>query len=157
VTILIRLILYINYIALIVSLPQPLLPHLKQLQEISFFFLVLEFELRVFISIHSTNRFLWRFFSRQGLKNYLLGLASNWISASWIARITGMSHQHLAQEVSLFCFIQSIITSYPLFLTAFSTHPYILRIINSSKCGYCLPLKSSPLNKTTCGPGGSHL
>jgi hypothetical protein len=48
---------------------------------------------------HSTSPFLWFFFLRSGLANYLPGLL--WttillISASWVARITGTCHQCLA-------------------------------------------------------------
>jgi hypothetical protein len=49
---------------------------------------------------HLQSIFLWLFW-RQGLANYLPGLALNvilLISASQVMRITGMSHQHLASS-----------------------------------------------------------
>jgi hypothetical protein len=42
---------------------------------------------------------LWRAFSRYLLKNYLTRLTSNFDPPDlcfWVARITGVSHQHLA-------------------------------------------------------------
>jgi hypothetical protein len=42
-----------------------------------FFFVVLGLELRAYTLNHSTSHFLWWFFSRQGLTNYLPRLASN--------------------------------------------------------------------------------
>jgi hypothetical protein len=59
-------------------------------------------ELRAYTLSHYTSPFLWWVFSRQGLENYLPGLALNHdflISASWVARIIGVSLWHLASLV----------------------------------------------------------
>jgi hypothetical protein len=48
--------------------------------------------------------FVFSFFLIKGLANYLPGRALNHnplISASWVARITGVSHQHLARFLTL--------------------------------------------------------
>jgi hypothetical protein len=60
-----------------------------------FFWVILGLELRSLYLEPPCQPFLWRFFSRQGLTNYLLGLALN-RNASWVARMTGMSHLHPA-------------------------------------------------------------
>jgi hypothetical protein len=61
---------------------------------------VLESELRACTLSHSTSPFLMKiFFQDRVLQNYLPGLASNCIlliSASLVARITGVSHQRSA-------------------------------------------------------------
>jgi hypothetical protein len=65
-----------------------------------FFFLVLGFELKAYTLSHCTSPFSWWVFSKYGLMNYLPGLASNrdppYLSASWVTRIIGVSHQCLA-------------------------------------------------------------
>jgi hypothetical protein len=42
-----------------------------------YFFAVLGLELRAYTLSHSTSPFLWRFFSKEGLLNYLPGWALN--------------------------------------------------------------------------------
>jgi hypothetical protein len=72
-----------------------------------FFFLVmvLGLELRAFTLSHSTSSFLWRFFFEIGSHKLF---AQCWlrtvillISASWVARIIGMSHWHPATGINL--------------------------------------------------------
>jgi hypothetical protein len=63
-----------------------------------FFFVVLEFELRTYTLSHSTSHFLWWFFE---IVSWTVCPGWFWtaillIAASWVARITGVSHQHLA-------------------------------------------------------------
>jgi hypothetical protein len=63
------------------------------------FFVVLRFELSVYTLSHSTSPFLWWVFWDKVLRAICLGWL--WtvilmISVSWVTRITGMSHQHLA-------------------------------------------------------------
>jgi hypothetical protein len=63
------------------------------------FFAVLGFELRAYTLSHSISPFLWRVF--QDRVSQIICLGWLWttillISASWVARITGMNHQHLA-------------------------------------------------------------
>jgi hypothetical protein len=82
-----------------------------------FFLMVLGLELRAYALSHSASSFLCWVFSRWGLTKYLLGWL--WtiillISATWVARIIGMSHWwpapfpfrsllrfHLLSEISL--------------------------------------------------------
>jgi hypothetical protein len=57
----------------------------------------LGFELGAYTLSHSASPFLWWVFSREGLENYLQAdfePRSLLISASWVARITGVSHWH---------------------------------------------------------------
>jgi hypothetical protein len=61
---------------------------------------VLGLELRAFTLSHSTSPIFVKGFSRQGLENYFLGWLRTLIlliSASYVARVTGISHQHPAQ------------------------------------------------------------
>jgi hypothetical protein len=64
------------------------------------FFVVLEFELRAYTLSHSTSPFSWWiFFKIQSIKLFCLGWVQTailLISASWVARITVVSHWHPA-------------------------------------------------------------
>jgi hypothetical protein len=86
-------------------------PHQNTFKCLSFFFLfnscfaLLGLELRAYTWSHSTSIFLWRVFSRYCGTICLgcLWTAILLVSASWVARIIGVSHQHPAY-VS-FCFL----------------------------------------------------
>jgi hypothetical protein len=73
-------------------------------QPFFFFFLVLGLELKAFTLNHSASPFCDRYFQDR----FSQTICPSWlrttillISASWVAKITGMSHQHLALP---FCF-----------------------------------------------------
>jgi hypothetical protein len=72
-------------------------------------FAVLGFELRTYTFSHFISPFFWWFFQdrvSQTICLAWLGTVILLISASWIARITGMSHQHLTDKRNL----KSVIT-----------------------------------------------
>jgi hypothetical protein len=66
---------------------------------------ILGFELRAYTLSHSTSPFLWWGFSRWGVSRTIcLGWLQTRILlnfASWVARITGLSHQCLVPSLSL--------------------------------------------------------
>jgi hypothetical protein len=63
-----------------------------------FFLVVLGFELRAYTLSHSTSPFLWCFFFEIGSAWADFELWSSWFSATWVARITGVSHQYWAKD-----------------------------------------------------------
>jgi hypothetical protein len=68
---------------------------MPQITAQTFFFLELGLEFRTYTLNHYTSPFLCLVFSRQGLMTYLHGWLWNLfllISASWVARITDLSH-----------------------------------------------------------------
>jgi hypothetical protein len=68
-----------------------------------FFFLIPKLELRAFTSSHSTSPFCDGYFFRDRVSKTIcpgwLQTSILLISASWVARITGVSHQHPAQII----------------------------------------------------------
>jgi hypothetical protein len=63
-----------------------------------FLFVVLAFELRAYTLSQNTSPFLWKVLWDRVWRTICLGWLWNVIlltSASWVARITGVSHQHL--------------------------------------------------------------
>jgi hypothetical protein len=75
---------------------------------ISIFFSVLGLELRAYTLSHSTSPFLWRVFWDRVSKTICPGWLHTTIlliSASWVARITDMSHRCQA-PMSIFVFLQ---------------------------------------------------
>jgi hypothetical protein len=76
-----------------------MISRISELTVFFFFFLVLGLELRVFPWATPPSLFLWRVF--QDRVSWTICLGCLWtkillISISWVARITGMSHQHPA-------------------------------------------------------------
>jgi hypothetical protein len=70
---------------------------LCELSFLSFFFAIVRFEFRAFTLSHCTSPFLWWFFLARVLQTICLGwlwTVSLLIYASWVARITGVSHWH---------------------------------------------------------------
>jgi hypothetical protein len=76
----------------------------RQVNFFLLFFVVLGLDLRTYYTLSPTaGHFLWRVFPRQELANYFLGwlqIVVLLISASWVAKITGMRHCCPARQVN---------------------------------------------------------